>query len=142
MHPARVVLRLREECSARGVVTHGAHYALLARRRLERSAASLSGVCQRVSNLPTCVERPTIGVRSSPRVSGEDRRRGGEEEKKGGGRTLHCGERETRRHRGRQSPIPRPRIAEAALPPNMSSQAKVKKDKEIIAEYETQVKGW
>lgn len=24
----------------------------------------------------------------------------------------------------------------------MSSQAKVKKDKEIIAEYETQVKGW
>lgn len=26
--------------------------------------------------------------------------------------------------------------------PNMSSQAKVKKDKEIIAEYETQVKGW
>lgn len=34
-----------------------------------------------------------------------------------------------------------PRIAEAALP-NMSSQAKVKKDKEIIAEYETQVKGW
>lgn len=84
MHPARVVLRLCEECSARGVVTHGAHYALLARRRLERSAASLSGVCQRVSNLPTCVERPTIGVRSSPRVSGEDRRRGGEEEKKGG----------------------------------------------------------
>lgn len=26
--------------------------------------------------------------------------------------------------------------------PKMSSQAKVKKDKEIIAEYETQVKGW
>ena len=61
----------------------------------------------------------------------------------GQGRSLHCARTET--------PIlPAPRIlffsfffffAQRALLPKMSSQGKVKKDKEIIAEYETQVKG-
>lgn len=46
--------------------------------------------------------------------------------------TLHCGNWDAESS---------PRIAQSVLP-KMSSQAKVKKDKEIIAEYETQVKGW
>lgn len=40
-----------------------------------------------------------------------------------------------------ETPIP-PRGLHNPFSPKMSSQAKVKKDKEIIAEYETQVKGW
>lgn len=48
------------------------------------------------------------------------------------GPTVHCGSWDADSS---------PRIAQPALP-KMSSQAKVKKDKEIIAEYETQVKGW
>lgn len=38
--------------------------------------------------------------------------------------------------------IPARGLHNPVLPSKMSSQAKVKKDKEIIAEYETQVKGW
>lgn len=144
MHPARVVLRLCEECSARGVVTHGAHYALLARRRLERSAASLSGVCQRVFNPPTCVDRRVI-VAPSVRRGPQERRRGVKKKKGGAGRggqnAALWREKAAETEREAESDSLAEDCRSRALP-NMSSQAKVKKDKEIIAEYETQVKGW
>lgn len=77
-------------------------------------------------------------VAPSVRRGPQDRRRG---EKKGGQNAALWRERVAETERETESDS----LAEdcrSRAPPNMSSQAKVKKDKEIIAEYETQVKGW
>lgn len=84
---------------------------------------------------PACDRRP----KCPERTAGEEERK-----KKGGGQNAALWrerERDAETERETESDSLAEDCRSRALP-NMSSQAKVKKDKEIIAEYETQVKGW